>query len=273
MPGAPSLPLALRWLITDRGLTEHELAVRAGVSPGAVTAFLSRPHAPSGTWLHLLGALHATLAVQAPGRFLTIPLPKPSPHRRAHERRQWQARRLAAFRAQVHRQRPELPAETVARTAAAYVAASAARLDASLAAAEARLAATRLDTSANGLRAAARALATAAAINAEEWALLAGVSFSTTRAALGDGDDGRLATPHRLFSAIAVRLVVHAPGGGSVAIDLAPPGAWRPEAPRPGRSAIDHVEIRRRADSGEPLAGIARAAGVSRQRIHAIVRG
>jgi len=62
-------------------------------------------------------------------------------------------------------------------------------------------------------------------------------------------------------------------GGGLVAIALAAPGAWRPEGPRAGRSVLTPEQIRDRARGGVSLAAIAREAGVSRQRVHAIVRG
>lgn len=272
MDSAPSLSLALRWLATDNGLSEQELALLAGVSPGAVEAYLSRPHAPTQTWLALLSALRCRLEVKASKRFLSVALPKIGAKRRAHERKQWEARRLVAFRSQILRQSSGTSPENAHRTAQSYVAASAARLDGNLSSAQQRLESTRVETSATGMRAALRAVASAAHVNAEDLALLAGVSLSAAQATLDDTVEGRLATPHRLFSAIAARLVIHPAGGGAVAIDLAPPGEWRPEAPRPGRSSMTHDEIRSRADRGESLAAIAREAGVSRQRVHAIVR-
>lgn len=272
MANSPSLPLALRWLITDQGVSEPELAVLAGVSPGAVAAFLGKPHAASQTWLALLAALRCQLEVKAAQRFLHVALPRITAQRRAHERGQWESRRLAAFRAQVVRQRPDLAPAEAQRIALSYVAASASRIDDDLAAALQRLDTTRIEATAPGPRAALRAIAAAARVNAEDLALLAGVSLSAAQAVLDADDEGRLATPHRLFSAIAVRLVIHPPGGGAVNIGLAPSGDWRPEAPRAGRCSLSHEEIRELAKSGEPLARIARTAGVSRQRVHAIVR-
>ena len=110
-------------------------------------------------------------------------------------------------------------------------------------------------------------------MNAEDLALLAGVSLGAAQATLDGTDEGRLILPHRLFSSIAARLVIQPAGGGTVTIDLAPPDDWRPEAPRPGRSSMTHDEICALAKRGEPLASIARTAGVSRQRVHTIVRG
>ncbi|GDY14645.1 hypothetical protein LBMAG53_35230 [Planctomycetota bacterium] len=271
MSNAPSLSLALRWLTADNGLSEQELAVLAGVSPGAVVAYLNKPHAPTLTWLGLLNALRCRLEVKAPKRLLSIALPRISAQRRANERQQWEARRLVAFRSQILRQSPGIMLEDAQRTALGYVAASAARLDNDLQAAHQRLGSTYADATTSGLRAGLRAVADAACVNAEDLALLSGVSLSAVQAVLDQTAEGRLATPHRLFSAIAARLVIRPAGGGAVAINLSPPGDWRPEAPRPGRSSITHDEIRERAGRGEALATIARAAGVSRQRVHAIV--
>jgi transcriptional regulator with XRE-family HTH domain len=274
MSDAPSLSLALRWLITDSGLSEQELAVSSGVSPGAVAAFLSKPSPATLTWLHLLAGLRCRVEVKAPRRFLVVAMPKPSAMRRTHERQQWEARRLTAFRSQLLRQSPGIsPAEAHA-TAKGYVAASASRLAGDLAAAQARLEGTRIDQTAPGMRAAVRLVAQQAAVNAEDLSLLAGVSLGAAQAGLDPvATDGMLATPHRLFSAIAARLVILPAGGGAVTIDLAPPGTWRPEAPRPGRTSLSHDDIRSRAADGESLASIARDAGVSRQRVHVIVRG
>ncbi len=272
MSTAPSLSLALRWLLDDNHLSADELALLAGVSPGAVAAFLGKPHSASQTWLMLLTALRCRLEVKAPKRFLSIALPRIAAQRRIHEHRQWESRRLTAFRAQILKQRPgSLPAEAQ-QTALGYVQASAARLAGELTGAQHRLDITRVEVAATGMRAALRAVAHAARVNAEDLALLAGLSLSAAQAAIDDTDEGRLAIPHRLFSAIAARLVVQPAGGGAVSIDLAPSGEWRPEAPRPGRSCLTHDEIRTRAGRGEALASIAREAGVSRQRVHAIVR-
>jgi transcriptional regulator with XRE-family HTH domain len=273
MSNSPSLSLALRWLMTDNGLSEQELALLAGVSPGAVAAYLGKPHAPTSTWLALLSALRCHLEVKAPKRSLSIALPKIGAQRKAHERHQWEARRLVAFRSQILRQSPGISPADAQRTAQSYVAASATRLDGDLKAAQQRLESTRVEIHVQGMRAALRAVASSAEVNAEDLALLAGVSLSAAQTALDDTVEGRLATPHRLFSAIAARLVIQPAGGGVVSIDLAPSGEWRPEAPRAGRSNMTHDQIRERAQRGEALASIAREAGVSRQRVHAIVRG
>jgi transcriptional regulator with XRE-family HTH domain len=272
MSSAPSLSLALRWLMTDNGLSEQELALLAGVSPGAVAAYLGKPHAATQTWLALLRALRCHLEVKSTKRILNIALPKISAQRKAHERQQWEARRLVAFRSQILRQSPGTSPGDAQRTAQSYVASSATRLDGDLKAAQQRLENSRVETNASGMRAALRAVAATAHVNAEDLALLAGVSLSAAQGALDETAEGRLATPHRLFSAIAARLVIQPAGGGIVGIDLAPSGEWRPEAPRPGRSSLTHDEICDRAKGGEALASIAREAGVSRQRVHAIVR-
>lgn len=273
MDNTPSLSLALGWLMADNRLSEVELATIAGVSPGAVSAFIGRPHAPSQMWLTLLAALRCHLEVRAPARSLRIALPRIAARRRSHERQQWEMRRLVAFRSQIVRQSPGTSPEAAQATAAGYVAASVARLDGDLQAAQERLSAARVTVTASGPRAAVRAVATAAAVNAEDLALLAGVSLSAAQSTIDDAAEGRLSTPHRLFSAIATRLVIHPAGGGAVEVALAAPGDWRPEAPRTGQSSMSPDQIRARAGRGEPLASIARDAGVSRQRIHSIVRG
>jgi len=271
MSGAPSLSLALQWLMVDNGLSEQELAAMSGVSPGAVVAFLGRPHTPTVTWMTLVSAMRCQLAVKAPKRILSIAMPRITARRRSHEHRQWETRRLAAYRAQIVTQSPHLSSSEVRETARGYLRSSTARLAGDLDAAQQRLTAARVDVAAVGLRAAARAIAATAAVNAEDLALLAGLSLGAAQAVLDTSPDGRLATPHRLFSALSARLVIHPAGGGAVAIDLAPSGDWRPEAPRPGHSSLTHEDIRSRAGRGEALASIARDAGVSRQRIHTIV--
>jgi hypothetical protein len=220
----------------------------------------------------LLAALRCRLEIRAPSRTLAIAMPRISSGRRSHERQQWEARRLVAFRAQILRQSPGTTPQAAQATAASYVAASAARLAGDLLAAQRRLDEVAVAVAALGLRATVRLVAAAAGVNAEDLALLAGVSLSAAQSALDDQPDGKLATPHRLFSAMAARLVVLPAGGGAAEIALASPGEWRPEAPRTGQSSISHEEMRARAGRGESLASIARAAGVSRQRVHAIVR-
>ncbi len=181
-----------------------------------MVAYLNKPHAPTLTWLSLLSALRCRLEVKAPKRFLSDALPKISAQRRAHERQQWEARRLVAFRSQILRQCPGSSQADAQRTALGYVAASAARLDGDLQAANLRLESTRVECTAPGMRAALRAVADAANVNAEVLALLAGVSLSAAQAALDETQEGRLTTPHRLFSAIAARLVIHPAGGRTV---------------------------------------------------------
>lgn len=273
MSGSPSLSLALRWLVDDNALSEEELARSAGVSPAAASAFLGRSSGPVHTWLTLVAALRCGLQVRRGQRILPIALPCIPARQRERERAQWQARRFTAFRIQVQRQRPDLSAAEAAAIARGYVASSLERLDADLVAAVGRLEATPVDGGAHGLRAALGQIAQAAQVNAEDLALLAGVSLNGVQNSLGSNGDGRLATAHRLFSALNARLVVQPAGGGLVAIALAAPGAWRPEGPRAGRSVLTPEQIRDRARGGVSLAAIAREAGVSRQRVHAIVRG
>lgn len=272
MSDAPSLSLALRWILQERGLTEAELALSAGVSPGAVAACLGKPSAPTHTWLSLIAGLGCRLEVKTARAVLVIALPRSSAARRANERRQWEHRHLVAYRAQVLRQSPGTSPAAAAETAANYLAASVSRLDDELAAARARLQSSPLTTTAPSLRAALRLLAGAADVRAEQFALLSGMSLGAAQAALDQTPDGKLLTPHRLFSALNARLVLLPAAGGTITIDLVAPGPWRPEAPRPGVNCLTQDEIRTRAAGGESLASIARDAGVSRQRVHAIVR-
>lgn len=271
MAGAPNLPLVLRWIMRDAGVDPGELAMLSGVSPGAVNAFLEKPHGASTTWSLLVAALRCQILVKTPQRTETLALPRITPLRRAHEREQWARRRHVAFRTQVQRQKPDATLAEADQIAAGYVAAAAGRLEADLTAADTRLTSTWIDAAAPDLRSAIRTVADRAEVNAEDLALLSGLSLSSAQAAVDDSGDGRLAIPHRLFSALAARITLVPGGGGAVAINLAPSGAWRPEAPRPGVNSLPHEEIRTRAQRGESLASIAREAGVSRQRVHAIV--
>ena len=272
MDKMPSLPLAVRWLATDLGVSDAELAVLSGVSPGAIAGLFGKPNAAILTWKTLLQALHCSLEIRTASRTLRIALPRPSARRRATERVQWHKRRVTAFRAQVVRQSPDSSHEEAQATAVRYADSSQARLMEELAAAERRLLTVCGGTEVPGMRAALRAIAGAAAVNAEDLSLLAGLSLGAAQTAIDGNDEGRLATPHRLLSALTARLVLIPAGGGELPIALSAPGAWRPELPRAGRTSMTHDEIRACAKQRIPLAEIARRAGVSRQRIHAIVR-
>src|SRR5690606_26788664 len=116
----------------------------------------------------------------------------------ARERAQWEARRRTAFRTQIQRQRPDLSVAEATAIASGYVSSSLERLDADLAGAVTRLEATPVDGRALGLRAALAQISQAAAVNAEDLALLAGVSLNAVQNSLGGNGDGRLATAHRL---------------------------------------------------------------------------
>jgi hypothetical protein len=272
MPSAPSLPLALRWLTADAGLTPHELAVRAGVSPSCVTGFLERPNAAILTWTTLLAALSCRLEVRSAQRTLSIALPRLSARRLANERAQWQQRRLTAFRAQILRQSPGTTPAEADDTARRYVEASAARLGAELQATRQGLNHLRLTRDLPGLRAALRSIAEAAEVKAEDLSLLSGLSLGAAQTVMDGSVEGRLETPLRLFSALAARLCIIPAAGGLVGITLAPPGDWRPEAPRTGSSSLTHEEIRALRRTNASLATIGRLAGISRQRVHAIIR-
>lgn len=276
METSPSLPLALRWMATDLGVTDHELAIMAGVAPGTAAAFFTRPNAAIQIWTTLLAALRCRLEVRTASRTLTIALPRISSKRREQERGQWAKRRLTAFRAQVQRQSPGVSPHEAEETATRYVESSAGRMGAELKSAQDRLTNTPLTREVAGLRAALRTIADAAHVKAEDLSLLAGVSLGAAQTVVDGTDEGRLAMPHRLLSAIAARLVILPAGGGVVTISLASPGDWRPEAPRTGQSTLSVADIRERVNNRdqtrESMADIARSAGVSRQRVHAIMQ-
>ena len=276
METSPSLPLALRWMATDLGVTDHELGIMAGVAPGTVAAFFTRPNAAIQIWTTLLTALRCRLEIRTARRTLTIALPRISSKRREQEHEQWARRRLSAFRAQVQRQSPGMPPHEAEETAARYVESSAGRMGAELKAALDRLANTPLTCEVAGLRAALRTIADAAHVKAEDLSLLAGVSLGAAQTVVDGTDEGRLGMPHRLLSAIAARLVILPAGGGVVSMSLASPGDWRPEAPRTGQSTLSVAEIRERVynrdQTKESMADIARSAGISRQRVHAIMQ-
>ena len=276
METSPSLPLALRWMATDLGVTDHELAIMAGVSPGTVAAFFTRPNAAIQIWTTLLAALRCRLEVRTASRTLTIALPRISSTRREQEREQWARRRLTAFRAQVQRQSPGKASHEAEETATRYVESSASRMGTELKAAQDRLSNTPLTYEVAGLRAALRTIADTAHVKAEDLSLLAGVSLGAAQTVVDGTDEGRLAMPHRLLSAIAARLVILPAGGGVVSMSLASPGDWRPEIPRTGHSILSVAEIRERVNNRdqtkESMADIARSAGISRQRVHAIMQ-
>ncbi len=276
METSPSLPLALRWMATDLGVTDQELAIMAGVAPGTVAALFARPNAAIQIWTTLLAALRCRLEVRTASRTLTIALPRISSKRREQEREQWAKRRLTAFRAQVQRQSPGVAIRVAEETATRYVESSASRMGADLKAAQDRLTSTPLTCEVTGPRAALRTIANAAQVKAEDLSLLAGVSLGAAQTVVDGADEGRLAMPHRLLSAIAARLVIFPAGGGAVTMSLASPGEWRPETPRTGQSTLSVAEIRERVNNrdrtNESLADIARSAGISRQRVHAIMQ-
>lgn len=266
-----SLPLAVQWLMRDLGLSAQELAERAGVPPVSLAAFTTRPHAPTVGWLQLLAGLGAGVELRTAQRIIGINLPRITKRMQDQALAAWSEHRLSAFRAQVRTQSPQKTTAEIDTIARGYLASSLARSGDQLAAARLRLAATRIESPVAGLRSAVRLVADAAAIPIDDLALLAGGRRQMAQVAVQARDDGRLTIPHRLCSAMAARLVVHPPGGGAVEIALCPPGPWRPEV-RTGSNCLPVEDIRRRRAAGETLAAIARIAGVSRQRIHAILQ-
>jgi len=272
MESAPSFSLALRWLATDTGISDKELAIMAGVSPAAVTRFLTQPNSTIAGWTTLLHAMHCRLEIRVVSRTFSIPLPKISSKKRQVQRSLWVKRHLAANRAQVIRQNPSLTAVEAMELAKRYTDASESRIDDDLAAANDRLGQAHLTQHVGGLRAAVRAIAERSQVNAEDLSLLSGLSLSSVQTIVTGKAEGWLEIPHRLFSALAARIVVLPSAGGDVALTITSPGAWRPEPPRPGVSSLSSETIIERVRKNESLADIGRAAGISRQRVHAIVK-
>ena len=84
--------------------------------------------------------------------------------------------------------------------------------------------------------------------------------------------DGEVNLRMSIFAAIAARIVILPPGGGEILLQMASPGTWRPEPVRQGRNGLMIEEIRIRQAANEPIASIARDAGVWRQRIHYLLK-
>lgn len=272
MDKSTSMPLALSWLAQDRGISEAELALMAGVSPATVTGFLHRPNAAITTWTTIAAALSCRVMVKTTSISMTIALPRITARDRERERGQWAKRRLSSFRSQILKQSPNMTDREANQTAQRYVETSNSRIPQDLAAAHQRLADTKIHGAVDGLRAAVRFLTDKASINAEDASLMSGMSLGACQNMIDGTDEGRLKPPHQLFSAIAARIVLLPPGGGEILLQMASPGMWRPEPARQGKNDLTIEEIRFRQAANEPIASIARDAGVSRQRIHYLLK-
>lgn len=272
MNKTPSLPLALRWLIEDSDLTEREVAVLAGVSPGAIRNLLQKPNDAVLVWMRFARALRCSVLVRTSRQEWTIPLPKPDQAARVRGMAQWRKRRTMNHLRQVLHQWPDLDRKEAEQKAIGYTSVAEERITAELLVADERLAGLAVSSQDLGMRGALRLVANRARVNAEDLSLLAGLSLGAAQAVVDDTDEGRLALPLRLFSALGAQLILRPGGGGEIVMAAHERGAWRPEPPRAGRSSMSLDEIRRQAPLAKSLADLARRAGVSRQRISAILK-
>ncbi len=276
-----------RGLTLLHGLSVLETAVRSGVSPGSVAALCERTPQQIDTWLRLLGAVGATLTVHTQGHEWSATVPHPAAPRVALEREHWRHRRLVSALNNVNRAEAKLKRSARDEKAQSYVTNEESRLRLRLTELRADLKALSGRHRADGLREVIQLIAGKTAMKAEELALIAGVSLGAAQLALGDDQDGRLATLHRVLSALNARLQIRI-AEATIDIALCPPGEWRPsdtassttkrtvrrlpagQDPAPNRSRISADDVLALYDRGLSIGEIARKAGVSRQRVHKI---
>jgi hypothetical protein len=282
------LPDILRGLILSSGLSHQEAALRAGVSPGSVAMICTRTPKPLLGWLRLVAALGGRVTISSLDREWPLAMPGASPAVITHEWSSWRRRRVVTTINHLRAADGRIKRAVLEERAHGYAANEEARLRARLVELKAALADLRGSFRASGLRAALRLVAARFALKAEELGLLSGASLSACQLALREDHDGRLGTVHRLCSAMGARLELQL-AGARISIGLCPPGDWRPgmaegdgadcrdEKP-PGavrgardnqnRSRLAAPDILRLYDDGASIGEIARAAGVSRQRVH-----
>jgi transcriptional regulator with XRE-family HTH domain len=283
-----SLPDILRGLILSSGLSQQEAALRSGISPGSVAMICTRTPKPLLGWLRLVAALGCQLTITSQERGWPLAMPGASAAVIAHEWSSWRRRRMVTTINHLRAADARIKRTVLEERARAYAANEESRLRARLEELKASCATLHGSFRAAGLRAALRLVADRLALKAEELTLLSGASLSACQLALGENHDGRLATLHRLCSALGARLALQL-AEGSVSIGFCPPGDWRPGMPEadaaecpdekpPGavRAARDNQNRSRLAladmlalyDDGVSIGEIARRAGVSRQRVH-----
>jgi len=276
-----------RGLMLLNGLSVQETAFRSGVSPGSVAALCERTPQQIDTWMRLLGAVGATVAVQAQGQQWSVTLPRAAAPRVALEWDHWRHRRLVSALNHVNRADAKLKRAARDEKAQSYVTNEEGRLRARLTELRGALKALSGRHRADGLRAVIQLIAAKIGLKAEELALMSGVSLGAAQLALGDDQDGRLATLHRVLSALNARLHIQI-ADSTIDIALCPPGDWRPgeaassttrrtagrsspgQEDGPNRSRISSDDILALYDRGLSIGEIARKAGVSRQRVHKI---
>ncbi len=282
------LPQVLRGLILAAGLSHQEAAVRSGVSPGSVAASCERIPKPLMTWLRLVAALGGRLVVTWQEQRWHIAMPRIPAAVLEREWASWRTRRVVTTVNHLRSAEPKAKRSSLDERAHSYAANEEARLRERLASLRGACAGLDGAHRAVGLRPALRLVAAKLGLKAEELTLLAGASLSACQLALGEPQDGRLATLHRLCSALGARLEVHL-AAARIDIAICPPGDWRPgmaagaaiddpdEKP-PGsvriardnqnRSRLGNDELLALYDQGLSIGEIARRAGVSRQRVH-----
>jgi DNA-binding CsgD family transcriptional regulator len=290
-----ALPEIVDGLINLAGISTQEAAVRSGVSPGTVAALRVRAPTQVVTWCRMASALGCRLSVVGGGRVLPVDMPRPSPPQVMRAWDGWRQRRLISARHSVAALKERLKGAAREARAQDYVTNEETRLRARIEGLRTAIPTQGGQHRADGLREAVRLVAQTLAITAEELSLLAGVHLAAAQHALGEENDGRLVTLHRLLSALDVRLRLDLPAKG--AIDLRPvaPGPWVPGAkdddetpraaasadaddgeavtvaqPTTNRSRIDAERILALYDAGHSIGEIARMAGISRQRVHRI---
>lgn len=283
-----ALPDVMRGLILAAGLSHQEAAVRSGVSPGSVAAICERIPKPLMTWLRLVAALGGRLVVAWQDRRWDIAMPRPPAAVLEREWASWRTRRVVTTVNHLRQAEPRAKRALLDARARSYAANEEARLRERLTVVRASCKQLGGAHRSAGLRAALRLVAAKVGLKAEELTLLSGASLSACQLALGEPQDGRLATMHRLCSAMGARLVIALPVA-RIDIAICPPGDWRPgmaavdladeqeEKPLGGirvardnqnRSRLANEEMLALYDRGLSIGEIARRAGVSRQRVH-----
>jgi len=285
---SPRLPLhvIVDGLVNLSGESTQEAAIRAGISPGTVAAHRSNEPTQVVTWCRMASALGCTLAIESQGRSWTVDLPRPAPALMEREWRAWRHRRMISAQHSVADLQKKLKrAERDARVER-YVTNEEERLQARLITVQSEVRSLTGQHRVAGFRQAVRLLAEKLAITAEELSLLAGVHLAAAQNALGEDNDGRLITLHRLASAMNARIRLDLGGKGSIDISPCPPGPWKlgdrdeDAAAKPAvkgetgrignRSQLVAEQILALYDAEMSIGEIARKAGISRQRVHKI---
>jgi len=284
---SPRLPLhvIVDGLVNLSGESTQEAAIRAGISPGTVAAHRSNEPTQVVTWCRMASALGCTLAIESQGRSWIVDLPRPAAALMEREWRAWRHRRMISAQHSVADLQKKLKrAERDARVER-YVANEESRLQARLVTVQSEVRGLTGQHRVAGFRQAVRLLAEKLAITAEELSLLAGVHLAAAQNALGEDNDGRLITLHRLASAMNARIRLDLGGKGSIDISPCPPGPWKlgdreedtakpaakVETGRIGnRSQLVAAQILALYDAEMSIGEIARKAGISRQRVHKI---